>query len=102
MYITVIFLRLEDKGICKSISKDRGICIALKVPSNQKPPLNNHDIAITRGKIVAVTNLKVAWELKEKLLFTYITADVVFFDQWDDAIYVNVCVSFLISTGNKK
>ena len=29
-------------------------------------------------------------------------ADVVLLDQWDDVIYANVCISFLINASNKK
>ena len=39
------------------------------------------------------------WEI---IIYTWRTTNVVFLDQWDDIIYANVCVSFLISTENKK
>ena len=38
----------------------------------------------------------------EIIIYTKRIADVVLPNQWNDVIYANVCVSFLISTRNKK
>ena len=47
-------------------------------------------------------SLSFEWKIGEIIIYSGRTADVVLPNQWDDVIYANVCVTFLINTRNKK